>query len=191
MLTVIECKDSNARKTIHQYLNNSLKIKTTSLFCKLFESANDSLFVKAYYMCDVTGKTYLYNYHDFINHPEKYKYYDDIINDASLVAKNNIIVCGEYLKGYNKNKNFYDRIVPEEEYNEVMLGLNIFTIPEPDKLINKKELEHYILLELDRKYGSKSENPQIIQPRYDPKLGTPNKISIGIFNSHNVYFLNR
>ena len=177
MLTIIECPDNNKRRKIHQYLDN--KIPKVSLFCKKFKTSN--LYVKTFYLSHTNGKTYNYNYDDFFTRLDNNYFSDknEALKDAMLISGHNIIAHGDYLKNYVKPKHAILSNVSEDEYNEIIKELNIYTIPEPNKPLNKRDLSYYIVIELEKKYGK-----EIKQPIYYPGLGYPKVIEKGEFSKN-------
>lgn len=159
MLTIIECQDNNKRRKIHQYLDN--KIPKVSLFCKKFKTSN--LYVKTYYLEDVNGKRYYYNYDDFFTKLDN-NYFGDknkALENAMLISGHNIIAHGDYLKNYVKPQILSN--VSEDEYNEIIKELNIYTIPEPTEPLNKRDLSYYIVIELEKNMAKKLNNLFIIR----------------------------
>lgn len=171
MLTIIECPDNVKRRKIHQFLDG--KVGKVSLFCKKFEISKKSLLVKTFHSC----KSYTYNYDDYFNNPENRFYMNEYIiresNYPMLISGHNMIAYGKYLRNYAKPKHSINADISEDEYNQIISELNVFTIPEPDVPLNKRDLSYYIVIQLDKYYGPDSSNPRIVQPIYYPGLGTP------------------
>lgn len=70
-----------------------------------------------------------------------YDYYDEMTSFGS----HNMVVCGNYFKGYNRSKYAMRGIVSDEVFNNIINKCRKYDIPEPDRLLNKKEITNYIV----------------------------------------------
>lgn len=159
MLTIIVCDDHIKRLKIHQYLDG--KENKVSMYSNLFDAEKTgAFFVKS----PCTRKWKYLHRKDAIFHPYGEPYLDGYYSywfncpcggfsydpncdlfDRKEIYKNNIIVYGSYLKGYTSpNHSVKNSEVSENEYNILISELKIFTIPNPERKLNKKELEVYI-----------------------------------------------
>jgi hypothetical protein len=62
---------------------------------------------------------------------------------------NNIIAIGDYFKHYNKNKYIKTNLeIKEDDIIPLLQDAKIFTIPCPEKQLNKQNFQNYINLQL-------------------------------------------
>jgi len=122
-LMILVLKNNNQRKRLHQYMENTTKLKAVGFYCKHFEADSYTRFVKCWH-CDhnIQIKDEDYRYGILENNKDEYYYltckecdesysWEPNYNDNDIVLhKNNIIVIGDYIKHNNTPKHAVKKI---------------------------------------------------------------------------------
>lgn len=157
-ILVINIKDDNDRKLIHQYLETNMTTKKSSMCCDVFDRYTRVRFLKNCYHCNKKNvKLNNYNYGSMENNQDEYwsgqcpkcgenNYYEPNYDNCDNIHRsyeNNCIVININYTVPNHAK--INKEVTDNEFNLVISKYKYYIIDKPNDLKMKKEkLQDYI-----------------------------------------------
>ena len=167
-LYIIACSSSEPRKRIHRYLENTYsKLGKYSLKVSRVERSNWYCTLKPCWECDKYVPVNNYHLGCMENNKDEYLTGDcsrcgehvtfevnyDSWDDVRRLYENNIIAVGSYMKHYNRPFHATSGVVSQEEFDEILTNMDIYELDNPDKQLNKRDLQKYIDGELEKLDG--------------------------------------